>query len=204
MTLNKQEKPGPSGFGLTEEQRTRIFGKSSGIQNADLSRDQKADRELETFLKSFEDPGTASSPTTNTQTATSPEEEELPSRVNHDGTVNIHPTLLYPRTMSCRQAFDQAYYCQSLGGKFNDVYRFGTLRACSEQWGAFWFCMRTRTSPAREREAQIAEYYRDREERKKKQMGSSEDVWQLREVAVTRAFWRDPNEAEEAPEKVVE
>jgi hypothetical protein len=42
-----------------------------------------------------------------------------------DAPLDISPEALYPRQMSCRQAFDQAFYCQSLGGKFNDIYRYG-------------------------------------------------------------------------------
>ena len=99
--------------------------------------------------------------------------------------------------MSCRQAFDQAFYCQSLGGKFNDIYRYGHLKDCSEQWGAFWFCMRTRTLPDQDKEGMIAEFYADRDERRRKEVGNSESVWELREKAVEKAFWKDPNVEEE-------
>lgn len=95
--------------------------------------------------------------------------------------------------MSCRQAFDQAFYCQSLGGKFNDIYRFGHVKDCSEQWGAFWFCMRTRTYPAKEKEDSIRDYYEQRDARRRKEVGSSEKIWELREAPVERAFWRDPD-----------
>ena len=57
--------------------------------------------------------------------------------------------------------------------------------------------MRTRTLPSKEREKQIMEYYRDRDAKRKKELGSSEDVWELRDKAVTRAFWRDPDEDED-------
>jgi len=52
---------------------------------------------------------------------------------------------LLPTEMSCRQAFDAAFYCQSLGGQFNNLYRYGSIRSCSENWKDFWFCMRTRS-----------------------------------------------------------
>lgn len=96
--------------------------------------------------------------------------------------------------MSCRQAFDQAFYCQSLGGKFNDIYRYGALQSCSENWDAFWFCMRVRTLGEKEREKQISDFYRERDVKKKAAKGSSEDVWELRTVPVEKAFWRDPDE----------
>jgi len=118
-------------------------------------------------------------------------------RIRPDGTLNIHPSAIYPRTMNCRQAFDQAFYCQSLGGKFNDIYRFGHLKDCNEQWGAFWFCMRHRTLSAKDREPQIRDYYEERDERRRREFGSSEDVWEIREKPVERAFWKDPDADED-------
>lgn len=97
--------------------------------------------------------------------------------------------------MSCRQAFDQAFYCQSLGGKFNDLYRYGGVRSCSEQWDQFWFCMRIKGLGDKEKEHAVAEWYGEREERVKRDRGgSSEDVWSLRETPVLKAFWKDPDE----------
>lgn len=191
------------GWGLSEEQRQRIFGKPGALQDADQSRDTHADKDLEAFLNSL-----SASDTTTTKPATAntpkqpaephPEERSNHDRILPDGTLNISPMAIYPRTMSCRQAFDQAFYCQSLGGKFNDIYRFGSLQSCSEQWGAFWFCMRTKSLPPEERERQIRDYYAAREERKRKEFGSSEKVWDIRDKAVERAFWKDPDAVEEA------
>ncbi|KAK3115565.1 hypothetical protein LTR53_004973, partial [Teratosphaeriaceae sp. CCFEE 6253] len=85
----------------------------------------------------------------------------------------------------------------SFGGKFNDIYRYGAVQGCSEQWGAFWFCMRNRTLPSKDKEGMIREYYREREGRKKRAVGgSSEDVWELRTRAVEVAFARDPDAEE--------
>lgn len=44
---------------------------------------------------------------------------------------DISPDALYPSEMSCRSALDYAMFCQSFGGQFVNVYRFGefsTLR----------------------------------------------------------------------------
>lgn len=194
--------PSTPAVGLTEEQRLRIFGRPdslSGVSQPTDPQRQPADKDIEAFLSSFESSTSPSKTTASTTAATSQpaattSSQQPPSeRLLPDGSVDISPSAMLPRTMSCRQAFDQAFYCQSLGGKFNDIYRFGKLQPCSEQWGAFWFCMRTRTFPGKEKEEQIAEYYRDREERWKKQWGSSEDVWEIREKGVERAFWRDPD-----------
>jgi hypothetical protein len=91
--------------------------------------------------------------------------------------------------MSCRQAFDAAFYCNSLGGQFNNLYRYGNVRSCSENWNDFWFCMRTRTFAAREKEEAIMARYREKERmryarREGEELGtpkSSEDVWKSRE-----------------------
>ena len=114
-----------------------------------------------------------------------------------DAPLDISPEALYPRQMSCRQAFDQAFYCQSLGGKFNDIYRYGELRSCSDNWNAFWFCMRIKTLPDREKEDRIKEFYQARDEQNKAEKGSSEKIWDLRTEPVTKAFWRDPDEVTE-------
>ena len=191
-------------FSLTEEQRSRIFGGyGSQPQGSGRKGPSKEDEGVEEFLNALISDGKQN------QAAQEPpvsgrkdEASSTPTldtsqydRYNPDGSLNIHPTALYPATMSCRQAFDQAFYCQSLGGKFNDLYRFGHLHDCSEQWGAFWFCMRVRTLPEKEREVKIREYYRERDERRvRARGGSSEDVWELRTVAVKEAFQRNPDE----------
>lgn len=53
---------------------------------------------------------------------------------------------LLPTDISIRQAFDAAFYCQSLGGKFNDIYRYGELKSCGGHWKDFWFAMRIRST----------------------------------------------------------
>ncbi|CAG8978246.1 hypothetical protein HYALB_00009143 [Hymenoscyphus albidus] len=94
-------------------------------------------------------------------------------------------SLLLPQTLSCRTAFDEAFYCNSFGGKFTDLYRHGEFRACSENWSKFWFCMRTRTFSSPQKENEIREFYRKREEGKYgRGRPSSEDVWESRERRV--------------------
>lgn len=92
---------------------------------------------------------------------------------------DLDPEL--PRTMSCRAAFDSAFYCSSLGGHFNDIYRYGQLRSCSEHWSDFWFCMRTKNSysGADVKERIIQDRYREKE-RKLKEGPNCEDVWEKR------------------------
>ncbi|TKA22193.1 hypothetical protein B0A50_08305 [Salinomyces thailandicus] len=186
---------------LTDDQRERIFGRPNAQSTTGpRSRDQQADAELENWLNSISGSSSSPQPTSShtPPTSTPISAEPAPpivsaSRYHPDGSLDISPSALAPRTMSCRQAFDQAFYCQSVGGKFNDIYRYGHLTDCKEQWGAFWFCMRNRTLPGRDKEQMIAQYYLDRDEKRKRERGSSEDVWELRTKAVDKAFWKDPD-----------
>lgn len=88
---------------------------------------------------------------------------------------------LLPTDMSCRQAFDMAFHCQSVGGQWNAVYRGGGMRSCSEQWDDFWFCMRVKGYTGEMREEAIREHYRNKEWAKYGNgQPSSEDVWKPR------------------------
>lgn len=96
--------------------------------------------------------------------------------------------------MSCREAFDNAFYCQSLGGKFNDIYRFGEMKSCSDHWSSFWFCMRTKSKPEDTKARLIKEHYMQRAAKYK--LGpSSEDVWEVRSEPLEGAFRGNPDEA---------
>ncbi|KAF4556870.1 Hypothetical protein D9617_1g087520 [Elsinoe fawcettii] len=153
-----------------------------------LNRDQQAEADLTAFLASLESPTTSSSPS-----SASPIPE--PKRQHVIDPSNISPSALRPRTMSCRTLFDSAFYCASLGGKFNDIYRFGSLQPCSEHWDAFWFCMRTKSWSEPEKGDAIARYYEEREGRERERRAggrSSEDVWEMRGERVERAFWKVP------------
>ncbi|KAI4789166.1 hypothetical protein E4T44_13330 [Aureobasidium sp. EXF-8845] len=173
------------------------------------------DSEFEALFASFERPSNPAPPAPQRSIVTqeiqhvTPAPKETPTnyvpspsgsveqRSESDAPLDISPEALYPRQMSCRQAFDQAFYCQSLGGKFNDIYRYGELRSCSDNWNAFWFCMRIKTLPDREREDRIKEFYQAQDEEKKAEKGSSEKIWDLRTEPVAKAFWKDPDEVTE-------
>ena len=120
-----------------------------------------------------------SSPTitssTHAQSTSTSQNEDLPPRLDP-----VSESLL-PTTMSCRQAFDHAFHCNSLGGQWTSVYRSGTVRSCSEQWDDFWFCMRTRAYSGAMKEEAIKDYYRQKELRKYGPgMPNSTDVWEPR------------------------
>ncbi|KAF2654928.1 hypothetical protein K491DRAFT_704917 [Lophiostoma macrostomum CBS 122681] len=109
-----------------------------------------------------------SPPPTTASTSTSPSTPPSSSDPDFDPS--------YPTTMSCRAAFDSAFYCSSLGGHFNDIYRYGQMRACSEQWADWRFCMRIKTRSARDKGLLIQERYKEKEE-KVRGSANSEDVW---------------------------
>ncbi|MBZ6375398.1 MAG: EMI1 family protein [Kocuria palustris] len=91
----------------------------------------------------------------------------------------ISPESLYQDTMSCRNAFDYAFFCQSFGGQFVNVYRYGELRSCSDHWDNLWLCMKTRTWPEDLRRREIRDHNR-KKAIKYKTGPSSEDVWDVR------------------------
>ncbi|KAJ4295320.1 hypothetical protein N0V90_007331 [Kalmusia sp. IMI 367209] len=84
-----------------------------------------------------------------------------------------------PVTMSCRAAFDAAFYCSSFGGHFNDIYRYGQLRSCSEHWADWRFCMSLSGASTEGRANAIRERYREKEAKLKKEP-NSEHVWRRR------------------------
>jgi len=145
------------------------------------SRDELADQELQSFLREIQADIKPSNSKYNRVPRQPPPASSHPS--GQDGDEPLSEQLL-PKTMSCRVAFDEAFYCNSFGGRFNDLYRYGNLRSCSEHWNDFWFCMRTRGYSDKEKQAAIKEHYMRKETMKyAKTLGkeSSEDVWKSRE-----------------------
>ncbi|MCJ1387163.1 hypothetical protein MMC18_000003 [Xylographa bjoerkii] len=162
-----------------------------------LTPDEQADAELQDLLKEFNTASAQDAPAKSSRAflASLIQEAPPPSEVNHS---SIAPERLYPTTMSCRAAFDSAFYCQSLGGQFTNLYRYGGMRNCSDQWSNFWFCMRTNrgTMGEEERKRRIQKHYEGRAE-KYKVGPSSEDVWEVREEIVEGAFEGDLEAVEE-------
>lgn len=108
-------------------------------------------------------------------------------------TVNKEPedysNSIYASTMSCSQCFDQAYYCSSIGGQLNNIYRFGSLRACSDLWAQWRFCMRTKTMSEELKKTKVREF--NQQKAVKYKIGrSSEDVWEVRKEPVEHPFMR--------------
>lgn len=156
------------------------------------SQNDSSDAELQAFLSSLE---TTPRPNDFPQRSLPVKDSSSPTPSPFDDLIT--PSTLLPSTISCQSAFDSAFYCQSLGGQFNNVYRYGTLRDCREQWKQFWFCMKTNRGflGDEEREKRVREHYKLRE--MKYRVGpSSEDVWKPRTMMVQGAFERSLEEDE--------
>ncbi|KAI0112189.1 hypothetical protein GGR51DRAFT_59416 [Nemania sp. FL0031] len=124
---------------------------------------------------------TTSPPPTPSQSTFSPSPPSPAAEPDQPARLDPLSESLLPTTMSCRQAFDQAFHCNSVGGQWTSVYRSGSVRSCSEQWDDFWFCMRTRAYSGPVKEEAIRDYYRQKELRKYGPgMPSSTDVWEPR------------------------
>lgn len=112
------------------------------------TRDEIAESELRTLLEELEADVRPSSTKYNRFMKTLPKQNSASKPSN----LTLEEELL-PTEMSCRQAFDAAFYCQSLGGQFNNLYRYGGIRSCSENWKDFWFCMRTKSYTPEQKES---------------------------------------------------
>ncbi|KAK1774812.1 hypothetical protein QBC45DRAFT_423886 [Copromyces sp. CBS 386.78] len=128
-----------------------------------------------------------------------PSEPEIPKKTRAAASLAMSEHCL-PTTLSCRDAFDYAWHCQTPGSQFNAVYRYGTMKNCSDLWDDFWFCMRTKSfSPEMKAEA-VKDYYRKKEEAKYGGgQPSSEDVWESRDKRVEwdsefRQSWEEGTE----------
>ncbi|CAK7270933.1 hypothetical protein SEPCBS119000_004342 [Sporothrix epigloea] len=90
-----------------------------------------------------------------------------------------------PVSMSCRQAFDLAWACQSPAGQWRAVYRHGGVRPCSDLWDDFWFCMRVKGYAEGPLKAEaVRSHYRKKEMDRYYLPGqpSSEDIWRSRTI----------------------
>lgn len=110
---------------------------------------------------------------------------EPAARPQHPNQLDPISESLLPTTMSCRNALDAAFYCQSPGGQWNAVYREGTVRSCSDHWDDLWFCMRTRAMTGKMKEEAIRDHYRAKELAKYGPgKPNSTDIWESRDVKV--------------------
>ncbi|EEP78380.1 conserved hypothetical protein [Uncinocarpus reesii 1704] len=158
-----------------------------------VTRDELADAELQAFLSGMKAPNEPSQPSqsqTPPSSSSSSSSSSSPSPAPALPPSSINPDALYPSTMSCRDAFDYAFFCQSFGGQWVNYYRFGELRDCSQHWSDFWFCMRTKSYSSEDRARMVVDYNRKKASRWKTGP-TSQDVWDIRTEPVKGAFEGD-------------
>ena len=141
-----------------------------------LNREEQAEQEWFALLKELQAEANAD-PTTKARTKTTVQHETASQTTAQQ--IDLSPNSFYPTEMSCRSSFDYAMFCQSFGGQFVNVYRYGAFRSCSNHWDDFWLCMRTRQWNKEDRQKAIQEHYRKKAV-KWKTGPSSEDVWEVR------------------------
>lgn len=149
-----------------------------------LTPDEQAELEFSQILASLQE--AENSPSKTPPSSTSGADTTTPSEPSS----SIAPESLYADEMSCRTAFDYAFFCQSFGGQFVNVYRYGELRSCSEHWDNFWLCMKTRSWSDDLRKKAIRAHNR-KKAIKYKTGPSSEDVWDVRLEPARDAFQGD-------------
>lgn len=144
-----------------------------------MSRDELAEAELQEMLAEIAAEDQPKKPKYTRKAVLPTKGPDAPAE---DHSMTLEDSL-YPTTMSCREAFDAAFYCQSMGGKFNDVYRYGGIQSCSDHWKSFWFCMRSKSYPDEQRGNMIRDHYK-KKDLKYKLGPSSEDIWESRDKKV--------------------
>ena len=154
-----------------------------------LTRDEQTNQELVRWLREIQAESEHEQRASKSASSLPPDSSTIPAPED------ISPDSLYPTDISCRSAFDYAFFCQSFGGQFVNVYRYGDFRSCSNHWQDFWLCMRTRQWKDQDRKKAIQDHYR-KKAIKYKTGPSSEDVWDVRTEPVQDAFQGDLEEIE--------
>ncbi|KAG8526162.1 uncharacterized protein KY384_000155 [Bacidia gigantensis] len=120
----------------------------------------------------------------------SPTEPDLPPSKSL-----ITPRNLYPSTISCHQAFELAFHCQSPGGQILNVYRYGTFRWCGDHWNNWWWCIGTNRNfglTKEEREEKIRRRYWEQDQRtRRRPAGCMEDILTQRKYRLTTGVFVD-------------
>ncbi|KJZ75098.1 hypothetical protein HIM_05584 [Hirsutella minnesotensis 3608] len=177
-----------------------VPAQSQTSSTQDPSSSETVDPEIQKFLDFFKDdaPNKAAGPSTPAAPASEKDPSSSSSRsaiaswlslkasaskTADAPTPHLDPFVesMLPTEMSCQQAFDYAWSCNGMGGQLRSVYRYGSMRDCSQYWDDFWFCMRTKSYTGELKENMIREHYRKKEYQKYGPgKPSSEDVWESR------------------------
>lgn len=152
-----------------------------------MSKESDLDNSLNELLKELnaEIDGTPTSSSTSSTSSSGSSSSSEDSKA--------HYTLSsFPTEMSCSEAFDQLVACYSIGGQMRHIYRYGNISYCDGRWAKLRFCLRLKGIwDDEERAKRVSKYYMEKLAEKKKQTGSSEDVWSVRTVPVLNPFRDD-------------
>ncbi|MDI1489201.1 MAG: hypothetical protein OHK93_008479 [Ramalina farinacea] len=194
-TITKSQTEPPPDPSSTSNQNEEFPTPSStdptSSRQSHKTRDQQANEEVLTYFKSLQTPP-AAVPRRLETPDDDDDDDDLDDDDDDDPSSNPKPLLtpshLYPSKTNCHQHFDQAFHCQSPGGQFLHVYRYGTMRNCSQHWSNFWWCVRTNRgygSSKTEREDKVRRRYWEQDQRtRQRREGCSEDVWRQRRYRV--------------------
>ena len=177
------------------------------IAKRELSRDEQAAEELSQFIAEFEAEAAreraaaakSSMHATDTQgsiasrftsqftsrsspshASSAPSDASKTDLLSSRDPTDLSFQALADEELSCRTAFDYAFFCQSMGGQWTNLYRYGELRSCSHLWKEFWLCMRAKGYNEEDRRKIIKQH--NIEKLKSFRKGpSSEDIWDIRE-----------------------
>lgn len=106
----------------------------------------------------------------------------------------------FPNQISIITALDELLLCFALGGQVKHYYRYGSYSNCAQQREKLWFAMKNGTFSRDEEEIDIDTSPKELEKRAKvqaffkkrlleeKAKGSSEDIWDARDVPLDRPF----------------
>ncbi|KAI9247699.1 hypothetical protein BDA99DRAFT_525794 [Phascolomyces articulosus] len=87
---------------------------------------------------------------------------------------------------SMSQTFDNVFQCYTLGAQAIHYYRYGEKKDCSSYWEDFKFCLKTKTKSNEEGDRMLKNRELEKEARKK-QLRSSEEVWEARDLKQQQA-----------------
>lgn len=89
--------------------------------------ERQADEDLAALLGEFSTPPSSST--------SSPASPSIPTKAEDEA---------LKESLNCLRAFDELFYCYSLGGQFLNVYRYGKYRDCGEKTDDWLFCLRAK------------------------------------------------------------
>lgn len=161
-----------------------MTAQSASSNNTSKPQEEDIDNSLNELLKELNQ---------ELESTSRPPQTPFSSTNQQPSTRKEHYTLSsFPTEMSCAQAFEQMVSCYSLGGQIRHMYRYGSISYCEGRWAKLRFCLQTKAVWDPElKSKKIAQYYMQKLAEKRKVMGSSEDVWEVRKVPVKDPFNND-------------